>query len=73
MNYSPPGSSVHGIFQARILAWVAIHFSRGSSQCRDQTQVSLISGRFFTTAALGNCPLADQGLLTQGFSTRGFL
>ena len=37
---SPPGSSVHGILQARILQWVAIPFSRGSSQPRDQTQVS---------------------------------
>ena len=35
MNYSPPGSSVHGILQARILEWVAIPFSRGSSQPRD--------------------------------------
>ena len=45
---SPPGSSVYGIPQARILEWVAIPFSRGSSQPRDQTQVSCISGRFFT-------------------------
>ena len=37
---SPPGSSVHGIFQARILEWVAISFSRGSSWPRDRTQVS---------------------------------
>ena len=35
MDCSPPGSSVHGIFQARILKWVAISFSRGSSQPRD--------------------------------------
>ena len=40
MDSSPPGSSVHGILQARILEWVAIPFSRGSSQPRDQTQVS---------------------------------
>ena len=39
MDCSPSGSSVHGIFQARRLEWVAIHFSRGSSQPRDQTQV----------------------------------
>ena len=38
----PPGSSVHGISQARILAWVAISFSRGSFQPRDQTRVSCI-------------------------------
>ena len=42
------GSSVHGILQARILEWVAIPFSRGSSQPRDQTGVSQIVGRFFT-------------------------
>ena len=44
----PPGSSVHGILQARILEWVAIPFSRGSSRPRDQTWVSCIAGRFFT-------------------------
>ena len=48
MDCSPPGSSVHGILQARILEWVAIPFSRGSSQPRDWTQPSLIAGRFFT-------------------------
>ena len=45
---SPLGSSVHGISQARILEWVAIHFSRGSSRLRDWTEVSHIAGRFFT-------------------------
>ena len=43
-----PGSCVHGIFQARILEWVAISFSRGSSQPRNWTQVFCIAGRFFT-------------------------
>ena len=43
-----PGSSVHGILQASILEWVAISYSTGSSQPRDQTQVSCIVGRFFT-------------------------
>ena len=47
MDYSPPGSSVRGIFQARVLEWVAISFSRGSSQTRDRTQVSCIVGRCF--------------------------
>ena len=51
MNYSPPGSSLHGILQARILEWVAIPFSRESSRPRDQTQVSRIAGRFFTVCA----------------------
>ena len=48
MDCSPPGSSVHGTLQARILEWVAVLSSRGSSQLRDQTQVSHIAGRFFT-------------------------
>ena len=43
MDCSPPGFSVHGIFQARILEWVAISFSRGPSQPRDGTRVSCIS------------------------------
>ena len=43
-----PRSSIHGIFQARVLEWVAISFSRGSSQSRDQTQVSHIVGRHLT-------------------------
>ena len=47
MDHSPPGSSVHGILQARILEWVAISSSRGSSGPRDQTPVSCIAGRFF--------------------------
>ena len=48
MDCSLPGSSVHGILQARILEWVVSPFYRGSSQPRDQTQVSHIAGRFFT-------------------------
>ena len=40
---------VHGILQARILEGIAVPFSRGSSQPRDQTQVSLIAGGFFTS------------------------
>ena len=48
MDCSPPGSSVHGICQTKILEWVAIFFSRGSSLPRDQTQVSCIAGRFFS-------------------------
>ena len=48
MDYNPPGSSVHGILQARMLEWVAISFSRGSSQPRHQTQVTCIAGRFST-------------------------
>jgi len=47
LDYSPPGSSVHGILQARILEWVAIPFSRGSSQPRDWNWGSHIAGRCF--------------------------
>ena len=47
----PMDYTVHGILQARILEWVAFPFSRGSSQSRDQTQVSHIAGRFFTSWA----------------------
>ena len=48
MDCSLPGSSVHGLLQARILEWVAMHFSRGSSWPRDWTWVSHIVGRWFT-------------------------
>ena len=47
------GSKVHGLLQARILEWVVFPFSRGSSQPRDQTQVSHIAGGFFTSWATG--------------------
>ena len=50
MDYSLPGSSAHGISQARVLQWVAISFSRGSSQPRDWTLVSHIVGRRFTAS-----------------------
>ena len=52
VEYSPPGSSVRGIFEARILEWVAISFSRGSSQPRDRSQVSRIAGRCFNLWAI---------------------
>ena len=48
IDCSPPGSSVHGIFQARVLEWAAIPFSRGSSLPRDQTRVSRIHRRVLT-------------------------
>ena len=56
MDYSPPGSTLHGIFQGRTLEWVAMLFSRGPSQPRDRTHVSCgscIVGGFFTTEPLG--------------------
>ena len=51
MDYSSPGSSVHGILQERILEWVDIPFTRRSSWPRDQTWVSCIAGRLFTVSA----------------------
>ena len=68
-----PGSSVHGILQARTLEWVAFPFSRGSSQPRDQTQVFHIAGGFFTSwvtrgaknTGVGNLSLLQQIFLTQ--------
>ena len=48
VDCSPPGSSVHGVFQARVLECFAISFSGGSSYPRDRTQVSCIAGRFYT-------------------------
>ena len=53
MDCSLPASSIHGIFQARTVEWVAISFSRGFSQPRDWTQVSHIIGRRFTVWATG--------------------
>ena len=52
IDYRLLGSSVYGIFQARILEWVAIPFSRWSSQLRDRTWVSYIAGRFLTIWAI---------------------
>ena len=53
MGCSPPGSSVHGISQAKILEQLTISFSRGPSQPRNQTHVSWLAGRFFTTVLSG--------------------
>ena len=53
---NPPGSAVHWILQAIILEWVAMPSSRGSSQPRDQTQVSRITGKFFTLWATREAP-----------------
>ena len=74
MDCSPPGSSVHGILQARILEWVtsilkingkpdlATPFSRGSSWSRDRTRVSCIAGRFFTVWTTTGYWLGDSRL-----------
>ena len=66
MDYSLPGTSVHGIFQARMLEWVAFYFSRESSQPKDWTHISWVVGRFFTAGSLRkplpnlivSCPLS---------------
>ena len=63
-----PGSSVHGIFQTRILEWVAIPFYRGSSRPRDPTSVSSIAERFFTICATrDNFTLFICNLITLSF------
>ena len=64
MDYSLPGSSVHKIFQARVLEWVAISFSRGSSWLRDWTQVSCIGGRRFIVWATREVSLKIAKFLT---------
>ena len=51
MDCSLSGSSIHGIFQARVLEWITISFSRGSSRPRNRTWVSRIAGRRFTVWA----------------------
>ena len=56
-----PWTTVHGILQARILEWVAIPFSRGYSQPRDQTQVSHSAGGFFTIWATREAHLVGMG------------
>ena len=75
VGYSPPGSSVHGIFQARILEWVAIPFFKGSSQSRDQNQVSRIAGRFFTIWATREvwCQLARHYIKSSNFGWKSFI
>ena len=71
MNCSPPGPSVYGILQAKILEWVAVPFSRGSSWPRDQIWVSCIAGKFFTVwatrEALTNMRVAK--MMHYGFKT----
>ena len=71
MDYSPPGSSVCGIIPTRILEWVAIPFSRGSSQPRDRTCVSSIDMQIFyhwtTWEAIKSLPV---DIFLQGFGCR---
>ena len=62
---SLPGSSVHGILQARILEWDAMPSSKGSFWPRDWTQVSRIEGRYFSISATGEAPILTQGLINK--------
>ena len=67
MDCSLPGSPVHGILQAIVMEWIAISFSRGSSQPRDRTQVSHIVDRCFTVWATRECNL-DSILKSRGIT-----
>ena len=59
MDFSPPGSSVHGLLQAKILQWIGISFFRGSSRPRGQT---CIAGRFFTLLAWPNFTIRNKAM-----------
>ena len=65
MDCSLPGSSVHGILQARILEWVAYPFSRGSSWPRNWAGVSSIAGRFFNSGATREAPVKCESEVAQ--------
>jgi len=75
----PMDYTVHGTVNAGILEWVAFPFSRGTFQLRDQTQVSCIAGRFFTSwtqqktknTGVGSLSLLQQIFLTQEFLNPG--
>ena len=64
MDYNLPGSSVYGIFQGRVLEWVAISFYRGYSWPRDQTRVSHIVGRRFTVWATREAYILKKIIIT---------
>ena len=59
MDYSLPGSSVHGIFQARVMEWVAISFSRGSSRPRDRNQSSALQADVLPSEPPGKLYVSD--------------
>ena len=73
MDCSPPGPSVHGILQARILEWAAITLSRGSSQPRDRTQVSCTAVRLFTSLSHQRSPVEMQRIPFYEFQNSGHL
>ena len=67
MDCNLPGSSIHGIFQARVLEWAAISFSRGSSQPRDRTQVSYIADRHWIVWAIREAHYEGYVISSKGF------
>ena len=69
VDCSPPGSSVHGILQARILKWVTISFSRGSPRPRDRTRVSHIGGRHFNLWATREAQKAHDRHIKRALNT----
>ena len=76
MDYSPPGTSVHGIFQARILEWVAISYSRGSSRPRDQTFiycVYMLAGGFFAIERTWGAPWIESYIMKTVMHLYGLL
>ena len=73
MNCSPPGSSVHGILQARVLERVVIPFSRGSSGPRDQTLVSCLAGRVFTVRVTREAPGSPQILFFNAIYNKEYM
>ena len=70
VDCSLPGFSIHGIFQARILEWVTISFSRGSSRPRDQTRVSCIGGRHFNLWATREAQNTQKNYTKKIFTTQ---
>ena len=73
MDCSLPGSSAHGIFQAVVLEWIAISFSRGSSQPRDRTLVSRIVDRCFPVWATGEVTCCLVNFKNSFLHTRAYL
>ena len=73
MDCSPPGSSIHGIFQAKLLEWVAIFSSIGLSRPRDRTWVSCIAGRLFTVWATREAPYTWNDIVNKLYSNKKFL
>ena len=73
MDCCPPDSSDHGIVQAKVLEWVGIPFSSGSSRPRDRTQVSCIAGRWFTNWAISEAQFTyeSESEVTQSCPTLG--